>query len=61
MATKITMYEELQRMTHEQRRAHFAASLVTDPEHDDDPRIRALFQQARHRAEQRLAARRDGD
>ena len=26
-------------MTHEQRRAHFVASVVQDPEHDDDPRV----------------------
>ena len=40
MADQVTSYEELQRMTHEQRRAHFAAGFVADPEHDDDPRVR---------------------
>ena len=52
-------------MTHEQRRAHFVASVVQDPEHDDDPRVRALLDRARARAEARLArrenARSDGE
>ena len=55
MAAEPTSYEELQRMTHEQRRAHFVASVVEDPEHDDDPRVRALFDRAR--AAQRLGWR----
>jgi hypothetical protein len=38
VASKVTSYEELQRMTHEQRRAHFDASVVADPEQFDDPR-----------------------
>ena len=65
MAAEPTSYEELQRMTHEQRRAHFVASVVQDPEHDDDPRVQALFDRARARAEARPAqrenARSDGE
>ena len=65
MAAETTSYEALQRMTHEQRRAHFVASVVQDPEHDDDPRVRALFDRARARAAARLAqreiARSDGE
>jgi len=65
VAAENTSYEELQRMTHEQRRAHFVASIVQDPEHDDDPRVRALFDGARARVEARLAqrenARSDGE
>jgi hypothetical protein len=57
VASKVTSYEELQRMTHEQRRAHFDASVVADPEHDEDPRVRALFERARDRAQQCLADR----
>jgi hypothetical protein len=38
VAAEPSSYEELQRMTHEQRRAHFVASVVQDPEHDDGPR-----------------------
>jgi hypothetical protein len=49
VASKVTSYEELQRMTHEQRRVHFDAGVVADPEHDDDPRVRALFERARER------------
>lgn len=56
MASEVSSYEELQRMTHEQRRAHFDAS-VADPEHDEDPRVRALFERARDRAQRRLADR----
>ena len=65
MAGEVTSYEELQRMTHKERQAHFAASVVPDPEHDDDPRVRALFDRARERAQRRLADREsthsDGD
>jgi hypothetical protein len=53
--SEVTSDQELQRMTHEQRRAHFDASVVADPEHDEDPRVRALFERARDRAQQRLA------
>jgi hypothetical protein len=64
VAAGTTSYEALQRMTHE-RRAHFVASVVQDPEHDDDPRVRALFDRARARAAARLArrenARSDGE
>jgi hypothetical protein len=41
--SEVTSAQELQRMTHEQRRAHFDASVVADPEHDEDPRVRALL------------------
>jgi DNA-binding NarL/FixJ family response regulator len=34
-------------VTHEQRHAHFVGSVVQGPEHDDDPRVRALFDRAR--------------
>jgi len=65
VAAENTSYEALQRMTHEQRREHFVASVVQDPEHDDDPRVRALFDRARARAVARLAqrdnARSDGE
>jgi len=65
VAGKVISYDELQRMTHEQRRAHFADSVMPDPEHDEDRRVRALFERARGRAQQRLAerekARSDGE
>lgn len=65
VASKVISFDELQQMTHEQRRAHFAASVVFDPEHDEDPQIRAIFVRARGRAQLRLAerekARSDGE
>jgi hypothetical protein len=39
-----------QRMTHEQRRGHFDASVVAAPEHDEDPRVSALSERTRDRA-----------
>ncbi len=65
VSSEVTSYGELHGMTHEQRRVHFAESVVPDPEHYDDPRVRVLFLRAQDRARQRLAeretARSDGE
>jgi hypothetical protein len=52
---RITTWEELQRMTPEQRRAHFEESIVWDPQNHPDPRIRAMHKRAQERAAQIIA------
>lgn len=51
----VTTWEELQRMTPEQRRAHFEESIVWEPEHHADPRIRAMHKRAQERVARIIA------
>lgn len=57
---KITTWDELQAMTPDERREHFARSIVRDPANHPDPVIRGLWDDAVTWSQQQATPTSDG-